>query len=109
MWIIDRIVRPKSLGEAKGGEITEAKGGSVSAAGTEEYSGIPMISPYGIISCPPKGEKTVVLPYDFGTVCLGTMSYPQNLSEGEIVLRSYGGAEIKLCNDGRVLINGREV
>ena len=109
MWIVDRIVKPKASGEAKGGEITQVIGDSISAAGTEEYSSLPMISPYGIISCPPKGEKTVVLPYDFGTVCLGTLSYPQGLSEGEIVLRSYGGAEIKLCNDGKVLINGREV
>ena len=37
MWIIDRIVKPKASGEAKGGEITQVIGDSISAAGTEEY------------------------------------------------------------------------
>lgn len=109
MWIIDRIVGAKTPSEARGGEITDAESNSISAAGTEEYSSLPLIAPFGIISCPPKGEKTVVLPYDFGKVCLGVLSYPQELSEGEILLRSRGGAEIRLCNNGKVLINGREV
>lgn len=109
MWIIDRIVGTKMPSEARRGEITNTDGESISVAGTEEYSSLPLITPFGIMSCPPRGEKTVVLPYDFGKVCLGVLSYPQELSEGEILLRSRGGAEIKLCNDGKVLINGREV
>lgn len=109
MWILDRIVKNNILTEAKSGEITNIDGKNISAAGTEEYSVLPLISPYGIVSFPPKGEKTVVLTYDFGKVCLGVLSYPENLEEGEILLRSRGGAEIKLCNNGKVLINGKEV
>lgn len=109
MWILERIVGNKNSTEAKSGEITNTDGNNISAVGTEEYSRLPMISPYGIISFPPKGEKTVVLSYDFGKVCLGALSYPTGLEEGEILLRSRGGAEIKLCNNGKVLINGREV
>lgn len=109
MWILDRIVKNKSSTEAKSGEITNSDGKNISAAGTEEYSSLPMISPYGIVSFPPKGEKTVVLSYDFGKVCLGVLSYPQDLEEGEILLCSRGGAQIKLCNNGKVLINGKEV
>lgn len=109
MWILDRIVKNRNITEAKSGEITNLDGKNISAAGTEEYSSLPVISPYGISGFPPRGEKTVVLTYDFGKVCLGVLSYPQELEEGEILIRSQGGAEIKLCNNGKVLINGREV
>ena len=30
------------------------------------------------------------------------------LQEGEILIRSAGGASIRLCRDGRLLLNGRE-
>lgn len=109
MWILDRIVKNKNTTDAKSGEITNVDGKNISAAGTEEYSRLPIIAPYGITGFPPKGEKTVVLSYDFGKVCLGVLSYPSGLEEGEILLRSRGGAEIKLCNNGQVLINGKEV
>ena len=45
-------------------------------------------------------------------VCLGAVSDPsaeeELLQEGEILIRSAGGASIRLCKDGRLLLNGRE-
>ena len=42
---------------------------------------------------------------------LGAVSDPsaeEELLEGEILIRSAGGASIRLCKDGRLLLNGRE-
>ena len=38
--------------------------------------------------------------------CLGTLGKEANLSSGELMLRSAGGASIVLKNDGHVYING---
>jgi len=42
-------------------------------------------------------------------VSLGVLADTEGLQEGEVKLSSAGGASIVLKNDGRVLINGREV
>ena len=40
---------------------------------------------------------------------IGVLAAAENLSEGEVMLRSSGGASIVLKNDGTVLINGRVI
>lgn len=37
-----------------------------------------------------------------------TLPAGQSLQPGELLLCSAGGASIKLCNDGRILMNGKE-
>ena len=54
-------------------------------------------------------HKNVVLPLDDGEVSIGVLAAAENLSEGEVMLRSSGGASIVLKNDGTVLINGRVI
>ena len=43
-------------------------------------------------------------------LCLGSVTegWPEGLHPGEILLRSAGGASIKLCSDGKILLNGKE-
>ena len=43
-------------------------------------------------------------------LCLGSVTegWPEGLQPGEILLRSAGGASIKLCSDGKILLNGKE-
>ena len=70
---------------------------------------LPICAPYGVLSIPPAGERAVVLPLDDGEVSIGVLAAAENLSEGEVMLRSSGGASIVLKNDGTVLINGRVI
>ena len=63
----------------------------------------------GFFSLPPGGESAVVLPLEDGEVCLGVIGEADGLEEGEVMLRSRGGASLTLKNDGRVLVNGREL
>jgi phage gp45-like len=82
-------------------------GTSVTASG--EYRSLRACMPYGIASIPPKNECAVVLPLEDGEVSLGVLADTDGLQEGELMLSSAGGASIVLKNDGRVLINGREI
>lgn len=90
-------------------QIASIQHNEVSTNGGVPYVNIPVVSPYGIVAVPPKGTKAVVLPTGNTAVCLGTPQKVENLKEGEVMLFSSGGASIVLKNDGRVLINGKEV
>lgn len=110
MWLMNYITKnsmtsPKAVkGELS---VSEANGTAVSAAG--EHKHLALCFPYGIASKPPSGEKAVVLPLSDGEVGLGVIASTVGLEEGELMLYSKGGASLVLKNDGRVLINGREV
>lgn len=69
-----------------------------------------IISPYGITAVPPSGARAIVLPVGGTSVCLGVAQQQQSaLQPGEIMLCSSGGASVVLKNNGKVLINGKEV
>ena len=56
-------------------------------------------------------DVVVVLSAQGGAqLCLGSVTegWPEGLQPGEILLRSAGGASIKLCSDGKILLNGKE-
>lgn len=111
MWI-NEYVAGRSFGKegAAEGEVRAAVQGSVSVSGSREYNDIPPVAPAGIAYVPPVGSRAVVVSGDNGAVCLGVVAQPpEPLQAGELMLYSAGGAAIVLKNDGRVLINGREV
>lgn len=89
-----------------------AKLGEQYVVGSCEYRRLQRCAPYGIYTKPPKGTAVLVLGSQGGEVCLGAVSDPsaeeEQLQEGEILIRSAGGASIRLCRDGRLLFNGRE-
>lgn len=88
-----------------------AKHGEQYVVGSCEYRRLQRCAPYGIYTKPPKGTPVLVLGSQGGEVCLGAVSDPsaeEELLEGEILIRSAGGASIRLCKDGRLLLNGRE-
>ena len=58
---------------------------------------------------PPVKEKAVVLPLADKEVCVGVISEVSSVQPGEILLKSKGGAEVYLKNDGSVYINGVKV
>ena len=62
-----------------------------------------------LVSIPPVKEKAVVLPLADKEVCVGVISEVSSVQPGEILLKSKGGAEVYLKNDGSVYINGVKV
>lgn len=110
MWI-SRYVTGRSLtGETPGIGEVRAAGAKVTVSAAADHAELPIASPYGIIYVPPVGSRSVVLPTEGGSVCLGVIAaHAAQLEQGELMLRSAGGASIVLKNDGSVLINGRAV
>jgi len=110
MWLMNYITNNSHTApRAVRGELSvgEANGTAVSASG--EHKQLELCFPYGLVSVPPAGEQAVVLPLDGGEVGLGVISQATDLEPGELMLFSKGGASVVLKNNGKVLINGREV
>ena len=112
MWINEymtgRSFRPQtgSIGEIRAAN----SGGNVSVSATRDYRALPVAAPAGIAYVPVTGASAIVTEGDGGPVCLGVIAAPpEELQAGELMLYSAGGASIVLKNDGKVLINGREV
>ncbi len=63
-------------------------------------------APYGYISNAPSTARGVAVPCEGGDVTIGYEMGKSSLDEGEVEIRSLGGAYIRLNNDGTVEING---
>ena len=106
MWLL-RYITNHSL--AAPGAVRGDFRGSAAVDAAGEHKDLSLCAPYGFFSLPPGGESAVVLPLEDGEVCLGVVGSADGLEEGELMLRSKGGASLVLKNDGRVLVNGREL
>ncbi len=111
MWINEYMTgRSFNAQGASAGEIRSTNNGNVSVSSMRDYGALPLIAPSGIAYVPVIGESTVVMEGAGGAVCLGVIAAPkEDLQAGELMLYSAGGASIVLKNNGKVLINGREV
>ena len=111
MWINEYMTgRSFSADTANIGEIRSTGNGNVSVSSTRDYGAVPLIAPAGIAYVPSVGSPTMVIDGAGGAVCLGVIAPSQSeLEPGELMLYSSGGASIVLKNNGKVLINGREV
>ena len=110
MWLLNYITQNSiSTPDAVKGELSVSATGGTSVVSSDEHKELELCFPYGVVSVPPAGERAVVLPLSDGEVGLGVLSRGIGLEEGELMLYSKGGASIILKNDGKVLINGREV
>lgn len=79
--------------------------GIVGECGCQEAA---VCSPYGIYAKPPEREEVLLLSINGSRVCLGAVQENQpELQAGEILLQSAGGASIRLCADGKILLNGK--
>ena len=102
-WLNQRGANRAAAG-AKAGVVTT--GGPEIAVHTDMERRAPaVVVPYGMSVCVPQGEKVMMLPESGG--CLGAVNAVGDLQPGEIRLFSAGGAEIRLCADGTVTINGQ--
>lgn len=111
MWINEYMTGCSGKADvATAGEILTAQNGRVAVGSTKNYGALPVIAPAGIAYVPVSGASTIVMEGAGGAVCLGVVAdLPAPLQAGELMLYSAGGASIVLKNDGKVLINGREV
>lgn len=111
MWINEYMTgRSGKTNVAAAGEILTANNGRVAVGSNRNYNALPVIAPAGVAYVPAAGTSTMVLEGAGGTVCLGVIAAPpEPLEAGELMLYSAGGASIVLKNNGKVLINGREV
>ena len=107
MWISQKVgALEQPSAQIQVGEVL-SNTGSLSIQAVVQYSAVPLAAPFGITYVPPKGTKVVLLEEEDTVLCAGAISEPVNLSEGELMLRSSGGAYIYLKNNGDVVINGQ--
>ena len=111
MWMNEYIAaRSFDREEAAIGKVGASENGRVSVSATRDYHRVPLVAPAGIYWLPAQGARSVVVQSSGGAVCAGVITQPPGeLEPGELMLCSSGGASIVLKNDGKVLINGREV
>ncbi len=109
MWIPQMIKDSQNRRSAGTGKVTYSGADKVTVSSYEEYDSISRAVPYGIAYVPPKGSKVVLVPLGDAAVCVGVESQDtEDLSAGEVMLYSAGGASILLKNDGTVVINGQK-
>lgn len=110
MWLLDYITQNGKNGKpAEKGKVNASSAEGMGVVASNSFRALKQVLPYGIVSVPPNGEDAVVIPLSDSQVCLGTICENKNVQPGEILLFSKGGAEIYLCNDGKVYINGVEL
>lgn len=110
MWLMNYITKNSiSAPNAVKGSVNKNDNEGTAVVSSCEHKRLRFCLPYGLISIPPAGENAVVLPLEDGEVALGVIAENRELKPGELMLCSAGGASITLKNDGRVLVNGREL
>lgn len=103
MWLTQKLTEKKSQALINTGTITENQEKPTIQA-EKEYRDSAVLTPYGISSIPPKGATGLMVN---GCYLGGESADNVELLPGEIRLRSLGGAEIYLKNNGEVWVNGK--
>ncbi|MCI9575500.1 MAG: hypothetical protein HFJ84_02255 [Clostridiales bacterium] len=109
MWMARKIIasRPEE-GALQLGMVTRAGESRVAVQGEGDYYDLPLAAPWGMACVPPEGSQAMLIPGGpEGGVCFGTVMQADGLNAGEIRLRSAGGAEVLLRNNGDVVVNGQ--
>ena len=111
MWLTSFMAKNiKEQVAATAGSVSGADSSTVQVEASQRHLNVPLIAPYGVVCVPPSGEQAVLVHTLSGDACVGVTSPAcSELEPGEIMLRSAGGATLVLKNDGRVLVNGKEL
>ncbi len=86
-------------------EVTRVREGLLCTMGQDSTEGLPLFAPAGVAWLPAEGEQVLLLPFEGAYLCIGALCQTQGLAAGELVLKSAGGAAIRLKNNGEVVIN----
>ena len=110
MWLTSFMAKNlNSRRSAESAVVTESKDAKLSLSAGSKHMDVPVVAPYGIVYSPSMGVEAVVVPTSSGEVCAGVvMPAAEGLENGEIMICSKG-ASLVLKNDGRVLVNGKEL
>ncbi len=101
MWLT-RKLRAGNGVRLHSGRVEE--GGGFAVQGESLFKEPEQLLPYGLMSVAEAGKEAVML----DGYCAGVPGPPDSgLQAGETRLYSAGGAEIRLLNDGSVVINGQ--
>ena len=105
MWLSRAFKSTRSYAAEKG---TVAIGGSatLNTSSTVQSASVQSYAPYGYSAFAPAGEDILIINSAEGGVGAGVAMNDDALEEGEISIRSRGGACILLKKDGTVEING---
>lgn len=105
MWLSKRFNKTENSA-AETGIVTLNSNGFTEAAASMPSRNRDTFSPYGYCYCAPVGEEVLIVNGSSGTVFAGTKMGDSSIEQGEIEIKSLGGACITLKNDGSVIING---
>lgn len=105
MWL-SRNFKQRDTNTAESGVITLSDENCTEANSSTPSRNAVCYAPYGYSYKLPVGETVLIVNGASGTAVAGAKVEPSGLAQGEIELRSLGGAHIVLKNDGSVEING---
>lgn len=105
MWMLRQITGATPQAGAAVAPVTYAEGGSFGAAADRELRQPPLFGP-GVAYQPREDDKLLILRGEEGEVCAGVACESGDLAPGELRIGRAGGAEIRLCSDGSIRLNG---
>lgn len=105
MWLNEKMIDKGTSSEIESAAVTIG-GNEIETLSSRQQRGAQVYTPYGYNASVPSGQDVLLIS---GAECgfvAGVKSEGKSLQSGEIEITSAGGASIKLCNDGKVVING---
>lgn len=107
MWLSKKAAVLNEQDSSQIGKVTIAGSDLGIYAGSERRR-VRLFSPKGFVWKPERGQELLVMELKDGTAAaLGAaVDTPPGMSAGEVYIKSKGGAEIRLKNDGGVTISG---
>ena len=104
MWL-SRNFKISEQNAAEAGVVTLSENGVTEANSSSPSRNANCYAPYGYSSRIPVGEEVLVVNGASGAAVAGSKMSESGLEQGEILIKSQGGASILLKNDGSVVIN----
>lgn len=87
-------------------QVTFSEGGGYGALSASEHRSVPVFGPRGIAYRPCEGDHLLLVKADGADACAGVLVSAEDIQPGELRLASSGGASIRLCADGKIVLNG---
>lgn len=104
MWL-SRNFKDKEQNAAETGVVTLSANGVTEANSSLPSRTSECFAPYGYSFRMPVGEEVLIVNGASGAAVAGSKMSGNSLEQGEVEIKSLGGASIVLKNDGSVVIN----